>query len=104
MKQSGWMVNIRARRVDYVVATRSPLRRPDYNMHRAAGYGPYQGPDRTYMLRDDQVFDTELAAMRWLWVRMGEQYDDIKDKLYKHETEYRAVSAALQSLTKEGGK
>lgn len=90
MKQSGWMVNLAMRRVEYVVAKNSHFNRHDY--------GLYQGPKRTYMLHDCAVFDTEYKAMNALMGRMVERFNGLAGQTRKYKTELDAVISATKKL------
>ena len=90
MKQSGWMVNLAMRRVEYVVAKNSHFNRHDY--------GLYQGPKRTYMLHDSQVHDTERSALHRLYYRMQARHEEMRAKLKKYGTELDSIAAAVTAL------
>lgn len=90
MKSVGWMVNLSMRRVEPVVSKHSNLNRDTY--------GLYQGPKRTYMLHDAQVFDTELEALRRLHDRMTERHTQLCDQLDKYRTELLSVRGAFERL------
>lgn len=93
MKTQGWMVNQTMRRVEPVV------RKPS-NFNRD-GYGCYQGPRRTYMLHDYQVFDTELQAMEKLCERMSIRFNQLSLQQLKYRTELDAVISAIQHMERK---
>ena len=92
MKQSGWMVNIAMRRVEPVVAKARSMDRSDY--------GCYQGPKRTYMLHNEQVFDTEELALRRLHARMTARRNEMAGKLRQYESELIHVWNTILHLEK----
>lgn len=87
LKSKGWMVNFSMRRVEPVEAEESPFNTPHY--------GRYRGPRRTYMLHEDQVFDSELDALNNLQERMAKRYSKLAAQLAKYKTELDAVGAAM---------
>lgn len=90
MKTVGWIVNLTMRRVE-------PVHAKDSHLNRGT-YGLYQGPKRTYMLHDDQVYGTEAEATYSLVERMAFRYTELAAKLQKYEAELRAARNALNYL------
>lgn len=89
-KLKGWMVNFSMRRVEPVEAEESPYNRADY--------GRYRGPRRTYMLHDNQIFDSERAALTDLIERMTKRHNKLFDQLDKYGRELASVREALRAL------
>lgn len=87
MKACGWYVNLPMRRVEFVTAAQS--------IYNNTGYGKYQGPNRSYMLNDSAVYDTETEALIRLHERMTGLYYDREEKQSKLWTAILSVSAAI---------
>ena len=93
MKTVGWMVNLTMRRVERVVSEESAL--------NSKTYGRYRGPKRTYMLHDQQVFDTERLAMKVLFNRMLVRYAELAAKAAKYRTELDSVKGAIEHMERK---
>jgi hypothetical protein len=83
---TGWMINIRMRRIEEVARHK-----------RCDREGPvkcYQGPGRTYMLNDNQVRATKAEALLLLRTELKKIHADRADKQQK-------LAAEIDGITRE---
>ena len=85
------MINIRMRRVESI------KRHSRYDP--ASRYKCYQGPNRTWMLTDDAVFDTEVAALSALKMALDRLYLKRKAQLDKMKAEMDVIGARIRAAT-----
>lgn len=84
---TGWMINVRMRRVEEVARHK-----------RCDRTGPvkcYQGPGRTYMLNDKQVRATRAEALLLLRTELKKIHADRADKQQKLAAEIEGITLEL---------
>lgn len=87
---TGWMINIRMRRVEAVTRHK--------RCDRTGQVKCYQGPARTYMLHDNQVRATKAEALLLLRTELKKIHADRAEKQQKLAAEIEGITLELNRL------